>query len=294
MISIEVGKNAGFCGGVNLCVKRLEELTDKYNDLYCLGDIVHNPQVIEHFKNKGLNIVNNIDDVMGDKLVIRAHGAPKEVYDIANERNIKIYDLTCPKVLNIRKVVQKYINDDTFIVLVAQKNHAEAIGTISFCGNNSCIVENIDELNNLIVNLKDNNNIKDVVLISQTTFNEKFFLEYCEIIKKGLGSKINVIINNTICNATSIRQKEVESLAKNKDCMIIIGGRKSSNTKKLYDISLNVCDNTILIENVEELDIDQIKQYSSFGITAGASTPKETIEEVVKEIKELNKSKQVV
>lgn len=294
MINIEVGKKAGFCGGVSLCVKKLEELTDKYNNLYCLGDVVHNPQVIEHFKNKSLNIVDNINDVAGDKLVIRAHGAPKEIYDIAEDKNIKVYDLTCPKVLSIRKIVQKYINDDTFIVLIAQKNHPEAIGTISFCGNNSCIVENLKELNNFVDNIKADKNIKNIVLIAQTTFNEKLFLEYSESLKKEIGNDINIVINNTVCNATSVRQKEVELLAKNKDCMIIIGGKKSSNTKKLYDISLKFCDNTILIENVEELDIHKIKQYSNFGITAGASTPDDDIEKVVEKIKRLNKSKQVV
>ena len=286
---VEVGKNAGFCGGVNLCVKKLEELTDKYNDLYCLGDIVHNPDVIKHFKDKGLKIVESIDDAVGDKLVIRAHGASKEIYDIAEKRNIKIFDLTCPKVLHIRKIVKDYINDDTFIVLIAQKNHPEAIGTISFCGSNSIIVENESELNEFIDYIKSKNEIKNIVLISQTTFNERVFLDFCDIVKNNVNKDFDIIVKNTICNATSVRQKEVEMLAKNKECMIIIGGKKSSNTKKLYDISLKYCNNTILIESVNELDFKEIKQYSNIGVTAGASTPNNIIEDVVNKINVIDK-----
>lgn len=275
--NIEVGVNAGFCTGVELCVKKLEKLVEKHNDLYCLGEIVHNNEVINYFKDKGLIIVDSLDEVKSNNLVIRAHGTEKKNYQIASDRNINLFDLTCPKVLHIRTIVKDYLNEDTYIVLIAQHKHPETISTISFCGNNSKVVETEEELNELIPTIKKYNNI---VVIGQTTFNEEQFKKYGDIIKTKLDDK-NVIIKNTICNATSIRQLEVDKMSKVKECMIIIGGKHSSNTKKLYEISLKNCPNTYLIETIKELELDKIKKFNNIGIMAGASTPKKNIDEVV-------------
>ena len=171
-MKIEIGAHAGFCTGVELCIKKLDKLLKENKNLYCLGEVVHNKYVVESFKNKGLIVVDNIDEVKGNNLVIRAHGEPKETYELAKQRNINIYDLTCPKVLNIRTIVKDYINDDTFIILIAKKNHPEAIGTISFCGTNSNIVETKEDLENIIPKLKE---YKNIVIIAQSTFNEEVF-----------------------------------------------------------------------------------------------------------------------
>lgn len=280
--NIEVGVNAGFCTGVELCVKKLEKLVDEHKNLYCLGEIVHNNEVIKYFKDKGLIIVDSIDEVKSDNLVIRAHGTEKKNYEIAKNKNINLFDLTCPKVLHIRTIIKDYLNDDTYIVLIAQHKHPETISTISFCGNNSKVVETEEEINELITKI---NNYKNIVIIGQTTFNEEKFIKYSDIIKRELKDS-NVIVKNTICNATSIRQAEVDKLSKEKDCMIIIGGKHSSNTKKLYEISLKNCPNTYLIETKEELDLNKIKDFNNIGIMAGASTPKRSIEEVVILLKE--------
>ena len=272
---VEVGKTAGFCGGVSLCIKRLNEEIDINDVVYCLGEVVHNKDVVSDFEEKGVIFVDSLDDIPDGSIVaFRAHGVVKSIYEDAEKRGMRIVDLTCPKVFNIRNIVKPYL-DDAYIILIAQKTHPEALSTISFCGDNSCIVEDISDLD-----LSKMNNFSRVVVIAQTTFNEKKFLEYCDIIKNKFNGE--VIVNNTICNATHIRQEETRDMAKNKDTMIIIGGKNSSNTRKLYDISSEFCTNTLICENISDLDVSKV--FGNIGIMAGASTPKNVIDEVFKAV----------
>lgn len=278
MRNVTIGELAGFCGGVNLCITTLENKLDDYGTLYCIGDVVHNKDVVNNFSEKGLIVVDSLDDVPDNEIsVIRAHGAEKGLYEEAERRGINLIDLTCPKVLKIRELIENDINkDDRFIILFGEKAHPEAKSTFSFCGNNSAIIsddKDIDEVVDIC------SRFKNIIIISQTTFNEKKFLEYCDILKEKLG-KCNVEIRNTICNATHSRQLEVEEMAKNNDCMIIIGGLKSSNSNKLNDISKKYCENTFFIENINDLDIDKVIEFDNIGIMAGASTPKYVIDEV--------------
>ncbi len=282
--NIEIGKYAGFCGGVNLCIKTLSEELEKDNEnIYCLGELVHNKDVVNNFKNKGVIFVDSIDDVPDkSKLVIRAHGAEKHTYELAKAREMKVLDLTCPKVAKIKEDVKEYINEESYIILVAKKNHPEAKSTISFLGKNACVIENEDELKEIISKL---NGYKNIAIIAQTTFDEKTFLEYAEYIKENVGRNINVIVKNTICNATSIRQNETREMAKTKDAMIIVGGKNSSNTHKLYNIAKAECDATYWVETKDELDLTALNGKVNIGIMAGASTPKNVIEDVVQAIK---------
>ena len=287
MKNINVGKNAGFCGGVELCTTKLEKLLTEHKKLYCIGEVVHNKKVVDYFKNKGLLIVDSLDKVPNnEKMIIRAHGTTLETYNLLKNKNIQIYDLTCPKVLNIRNIIKDYINNDTYIIYIGTKNHPETFSTISFCGDNSSIIENKEDIDNIIIKCKTFNNI---LIIGQTTFSLEKYINYSEIIKKKLSKDKNIIIKNTICNATKIRQKEVEELSKKNDCMIIIGGYNSSNTRKLYEISKQYCKNSYLIEDKEEIDIDKIKKYNNIGIMAGASTPKSSIEGLVNLLKSIKK-----
>lgn len=272
---IEVGKTAGFCGGVSICIKRLNEEIDINDVVYCLGEVVHNKDVVSNFEEKGVIFVDSLDDIPDGSIVaFRAHGVVKSIYEDAKKRGMRIVDLTCPKVFNIRNIVKPYL-DDAYVILIAQKTHPEALSTISFCGDNSCIVEDISDLD-----LSKMKNFSRVVVIAQTTFNEKKFLEYCDIIKNKFNGE--VIVNNTICNATHIRQEETRDMAKNKDTMIIIGGKNSSNTRKLYDISSEFCTNTLICENISDLDFSKV--FGNIGIMAGASTPKNVIDEVFKAV----------
>ena len=277
---IEVGKTAGFCGGVSLCIKRLNEEIKKEEKIYCLGEVVHNSDVVNDFKNKGVIFVDSIDLVPDNRVVaFRAHGVIKSVYEEADRRGIKIIDLTCPKVFNIREIVKPYL-DDSFIILIAQKTHPEALSTISFCGDNSIIIEDESDIDLVLDKIKE---FSKVVIIAQTTFNEEKFLKYCDLIKEGYSSE--VIIKNTICNATHIRQEETREMSKKKDTMIIIGGKNSSNTRKLFDISSENCSNTLICENIKDLDLSLVK--GTIGIMAGASTPKNVIDDVVNSINKI-------
>ncbi len=285
MVNIEIGKHAGFCGGVNLCIKTLEEkLANEKNVIYCLGELVHNKEVVNSFKEKGVIFVDKLEDVPNNaKLVIRAHGAEKHTYEVARNRGMDILDLTCPKVAKIKEDVKEYITDDSYIVLVAKKEHPEAKSTISFLGVNASIVEDENDLHEIIGKLSKYSN---VVIISQTTFDEKIFLSYAKFIEDNVDKNVNVIIKNTICNATSIRQEEIRTMAKEKELMLIVGGKNSSNTHKLYNIAKNECEETYWVETKDELELDIIKGKVNIGIMAGASTPKNVIDDVVQAIQE--------
>lgn len=278
-MEVIVGKLAGFCGGVINSVTKTEELLNDKNVMYCLGELVHNKQVVNRLVDNGLIIVDSIDDVPDNsELIIRAHGVSKLVYEEAMSRIIKLHDLTCPNVLKIHDKARKLVEDNYFIILIAQKSHPEAIGTISFCGKNSIILENEDDLKE-VINLVNDSAVKKIAVISQTTFSVNKFNSLVQILKDNL-SGFDIFVDNTICSATELRQKETDSISKEVDAMVIIGGKNSSNTKKLYELSLNNCDNVFIIETLDDL-VEDMSKYNKVGVMAGASTPKDSIEDVI-------------
>ena len=285
-MKVVVGKLAGFCGGVTNSVNKSIELLDKYKTMYCLGELVHNKQVVDDLESKGITFIVDINEVeTGSRVIIRAHGVPKEIYEVASNRNIELFDLTCPKVLKIHELAESLIEDNNIIVLVAQKDHPEAIGTISFCGNNSTIVENVED----VISLKEkyeSGNFNKIDVICQTTFSVDKFNKISDEINK---ISSNVAVHNTICMATSSRQKETKELSSIVDAMIIIGGANSSNTKKLYDIANEMNENTFIVQTVDEINDKDFSGYETIGVMAGASTPKKSIDDVVNYLRAVNK-----
>lgn len=257
-------------------------------------------------------------------VIIRAHGKPKSIYEKLKQNNLEILDLTCPNVLAIHKLVEEHILKGYYVFLIGQKDHPEIIGTYGFCDGKCTVIENEDEID-LAFNELIQKNMNKIFVVSQTTFSLEKFEKYVEIIKnkvnefKGNHRKkveqmeeidnqnyqlIELEIRNTICNATRIRQEETEKISKQVDSMIIIGGKNSSNTRKLYDIAKKNCENTVIIETYKELEeeslngtnsiqenndgkdvnkkfLEKIKISNKIGIMAGASTPQESIEEVI-------------
>lgn len=279
-MEIIIGKNAGFCFGVKNAVDNtIEELNDK-KEVYCLGELVHNKQVTNELISKGAIFINDIEEAK-NKAIIRAHGVSVDVYEKAKEMHIELKDLTCPKVLAIHKLAIKYGNENYYIFLVGQKTHPETIGTISFCGKNSSIIEDLEDVENEVEKFKKTN-LENAVVLAQTTISLEKFNNIVENLKKHIKS---ILVKNTICASTKLRQEETKEIAKKVECMIIVGGKHSSNTTKLYEISNEYCKNTFFVENSEELDIEKIKFFKSFGIMAGASTPQKSIDEVVDIIK---------
>lgn len=187
--------------------------------------------------------------------------------------------MTCPKVLAIHKIAEEYQKKGYFIILIGVENHPEVIGTISFCGEDKYLLTNEENIQEAIKKVKESHANK-VLIMAQTTFSLKRFEKISEEIKKSLENKYKVEIKNTICAATRLRQEETEKISKEVDYMIIIGGKNSSNTKKLYDIAKSNCENTILVETLKDLRVKEIKRFNKIGIMAGASTPQESIKEI--------------
>ncbi|MBR6821151.1 MAG: 4-hydroxy-3-methylbut-2-enyl diphosphate reductase [Bacilli bacterium] len=285
-MNIVVGKLAGFCGGVINSVSKTDKLLEDGIKTYCLGELVHNKQVVDKLKDKGLVFIDTLEEVEdGSRVIIRAHGVTKETYELAKKKNLDIIDLTCPNVLRIHEKAIKLVEDDFFIVLIAQKDHPEAIGTISFCGKDSVILEDKNGISE-VVRLFKNSGKNKLAVISQTTYSMLKFDELVEELKNQLNN-YEINIDNTICSATELRQKETSKLATEVDAMIIIGGKNSSNTKKLYDIASSKCKNTYIVETIDDLKED-MSVFDIVGVMAGASTPKESIDEVVDYLKSVN------
>lgn len=292
-MEIIVGKSSGFCYGVKRAVESAEKDASKVKEnIYCLGEIVHNSDVVNSLSQKGIIFVENIDEIPKDStVIIRAHGVTKSVYEKAKEKNIEIRDYTCPNVLKIHKIVQEYADKGYFIVLLGSRKHPENIGTVSYCGEHYFVVQDESQIY-LAVDEINRWNFNKVLVIAQTTFGIEDFAVFTEILSNELYRTVELVIENTICQTTEIRQKETEELSKLVDCMIIIGGKNSSNTHKLFDIAKSNCDKTICIENVRELQFSDLgikemdnKSDIRIGIMAGASTPRKSIDEVMEWLK---------
>ena len=280
-MEVILGKKAGFCQGVRNTVIKTKNNLEKKKRIYCLGQLVHNPEVIKKLEQKGLTIVQNIQDVPdGKELIIRAHGIPKKIYEEIEAKNIKLIDLTCPKVLNIHKKIEEYRDLGYYIIYIGEKTHPETVGSVSFAGDNSTIVHDLEDINVAVEDIirKD---IRNVTIFSQTTFSMEKFDDLVKIIKMKIPKDSNLEINKTICDATKLRQIETKEIAKQVELMIIIGGKKSSNTNKLYDIALKECSNVMFVETLEDLYINYIRRFKKVGVMAGASTPSDMIEKIV-------------
>ena len=281
-MEIILGKTAGFCYGVERAVTEAKEELELCKDIYCLGEIVHNKNVIEKLKKNGIKFIEDINDAKG-KIILRAHGVSKDMYDIIRQKDIELKDLTCPKVLKTHRIAEEYSKKGYFIILIGIKGHPESIGTLSFCGDNSYILQEKEEIPNLIEKVK-NLKLDNILIFAQTTYNSKKFDDISQILKENLKSK-NVEIQKTICGATEIRQRETIEISKKVDMMIIVGDKKSSNTNKLYDISKENCKKVIFVQCADELEIEDLSNIEKIGIMAGASTPREDIEEIIKKIR---------
>ena len=275
-MNVIIGKTSGFCNGVSYTVKTAEEAI-KNEKIYCLGEIVHNERVINDLEKNGMITIKNIDEAPNNsKVIIRAHGELKETYDKALQKNIDILDLTCGKIKAIRVKISKRV-DDHFIVIIGKKQHPESLGVLSFSGNNSLIIEDFEDIDKNI-EIINGSSMNKIYIVSQTTFNVDKYDKLVDYLKS-LTEK-DIIIDKTICDATSKRQNETKELSKKVNTMIIVGGRKSSNTKELELIAKEYCNNVLLVQNKDDINIENIIG-ENVGIMAGASTPNVVVDEIV-------------
>ncbi len=272
-----IGKNSGFCFGVKRAVEGLENDCKKYKKMKCLGEIVHNETVVKSLEDNGVTFIDDIYDTNNnDILAIRAHGVQEEIYKIAKEKNLDLKDYTCPKVAKIHEQIKEAQDDGYEIILIGKKDHPEIIGSKSYA-KNVYVIENIDEIDTLP-------NLDKVFSIVQTTFSVKKYNEIKDKLKLRYN---NIKFVDSICLSTQNRQKECADIASKVQFMIIIGGKNSSNTKKLYDVACLNCQNCIIIQDEYDKKIEECKKYDIIGIMSGASTPMNTIDKVVDKINSL-------
>ncbi len=285
---IILAETAGFCFGVDRAVNLVYSLVNDGKKVCTLGPIIHNAQLVGDLEQRGVKIIDSIDECPdGYTVVVRTHGVEKSVIDDIENKNIDYVDATCPFVKKIHRIVKKF--DSSVPVLVAgDVNHPEVIGIRSYCNGKSFVFKNDEELQKILQNDYNDKN-KKIICVSQTTFSLEEWKKCEKIIKKVC---TNCEIFDTICNATADRQNEAYEISKKSDAMIVIGGRHSSNTCKLRDVSSAHC-RSFLIETADELKSIDLSPYNVIGVTAGASTPSVIIKEVLKSMSEETKEKEV-
>ena len=286
-MEVKVAKTAGFCFGVQRAVDKVYELIDSCPDrLFTLGPIIHNEEVVNDLEKKGVRVASEEELKTlpeGSTVVIRSHGVGKKVYDQLEECGLSYVDVTCPFVLKIHRIVEKESKAGSHIVIIGDPDHPEVVGICGWCIGPYTVIRTKQDALDFVPPEG-----KNVCIVSQTTFNYNKFKDLVEILRKKRydNTVLNILnILNTICNATEERQREAKNIAGEVDTMLVIGGRHSSNTQKLFEICKEECGNTYYIQTPVDLDSEMFHRSSCVGITAGASTPKKIIEEVQEHVR---------
>lgn len=282
-MTVRVAESAGFCFGVDRAVQMVYHLLDEGRQVYTLGEIIHNPQMVNELRQRGVQIVDDPSQVPpGGTLVIRSHGVARAVQEQIGLRGLECADATCPFVRKIHKIVSRAGEEGRAVLIAGDEKHPEIEGVVGYCKQPPHVFGNAAELLDLLQKHPEFSSEK-LCVIAQTTFSLKEWGNCLQILKKVC---TNAAVFDTICNATVQRQSEASDLSQNSDLMLVIGGRHSSNTAKLRDVCAQHC-TTYLIENAGELPLQAVKKAVSIGITAGASTPASIIKEVLDTMTEI-------
>lgn len=270
-------KSAGFCFGVKRAVDTVYEQVEKQTgkQIYTYGPIIHNEEVVKDMEAHGVKVLRGEEELKGLEeglVIIRSHGVPKRICDLMDEKGIEYVDATCPFVKRIHKIVAEESKKGSRIIIIGNPDHPEVEGIRGWAGENVTVIKNAEEAEKF-----ENTTSERICIVSQTTFNYNKFKDIVEIIEK---KRYDILVLNTICNATQERQVEARRIASEVDAMIVVGGKTSSNTQKLYEICQKECKNTYYIQTLGDLDPECVSSVRSVGITAGASTPNHIIEEV--------------
>ena len=287
MKNVVLAKSAGFCFGVKRAVNMVYEEIEKSVEsgentpIYTYGPIIHNDEVVKDFASKGVTLVKELKELANlpkGKIIVRSHGISRAEYEEMEQYGFTVVDATCPFVRKIHKLVDEHSKLGEYIIIIGNPKHPEVCGIRGWVnGEDVSIIESKEEAQNFTLNAD-----KKVCIVSQTTFNYNKFQDLVEIIcKKGY----DISVLNTICNATEERQTEARQIAKEVDAMIVIGDKHSSNTQKLFEICNTECEKTYYIQTSKDMDYQLLKSINNVGITAGASTPNNIIEEVSKNVR---------
>lgn len=277
-MQVELAKSAGFCFGVQRAVdtvyKQIEE--NSAEKIYTYGPIIHNEEVIKDMEKKGVEVILSEEELKQIKsgiVIIRSHGVPKRICDLLDENKVRYVDATCPFVKKIHRIVEEKSRDGYHIVIIGNREHPEVMGIEGWAQGPATIIQTEEEARAFELASES----EKVCVVAQTTFNYNKFKDLVEIISE---KRYDIIVLNTICNATKERQEEAYDIAKRVDAMIVIGDKRSSNTQKLFEICSNACADTYYIQTLGDLNMNQLRSVETVGITAGASTPNKIIEEV--------------
>lgn len=274
-MEVILAKSAGFCFGVKRAVEMVYQQIESGRKIYTYGPIIHNEAVVKDLEDKGVTVLNGteeLDEAAPGVVVIRSHGVDRSVYEAVGGFGHETVDATCPFVKKIHDIVRKQSGEGRTIVIIGNAQHPEVKAICGWCSTRCVVVESVQEAQQFTAQPDEK-----ICLVSQTTFNYNKFQELVEIFQK---KGYDIIVVNTICNATEERQTEAREIAQRVDVMIVIGGTHSSNSRKLYEICQKECENTYFIQTLEDLHLDLPESARTVGITAGASTPNNIIEEV--------------
>ena len=277
-MNVELAKTAGFCFGVKRAVDTVYEQVEKHQNekIFTYGPIIHNEEVIKDLRSHGVEVIQDEEElrtVDADVVVIRSHGVAKYIYDIMDERGIACVDATCPFVKKIHKIVAEESEKGSYVIIIGNSEHPEVEGIKGWAGDQVSVIQTPEDAERFELVRKE----QKVCIVAQTTFNYNKFKELVEIISK---KRYDIVVLNTICNATKERQTEARQIAARVDAMVVIGDKRSSNTQKLFEICKEECLNTYYIQTLDDLNMNQLRSVETVGITAGASTPNNIIEEV--------------
>lgn len=285
-MKVKVAQTAGFCFGVQRAIDKVYSLIeDDVSPIYTLGPLIHNEGVVADLESKGVKVIDetDLDSIDNGTVVIRSHGVGKATYKKIEDRGLNYVDVTCPFVLKIHRIVEKQSLEGNHVIIIGDPVHPEVVGICGWCNGPYTVIKDKEDAMRFVP--PDG---KSLSIVSQTTFNFNKFKELVEILnEKRYDNSVLSIGNilNTICNATEERQKEAKNIAGEVDTMLVIGGRHSSNTQKLFEICKEECGNTYYIQTPVDLDSEMFNRSSYVGITAGASTPKKIIEEVQEHVR---------
>lgn len=281
-MNVTVARSAGFCFGVKRAVNLVYQEIEKHGRVYTYGPIIHNEEVIRDMQARGVRVITDLDELAAlpkGKIIIRSHGISRAEQERMNGFGFEVLDATCPFVGKIHRLVEEYSKKGYTIVIAGDPHHPEVEGILGWVASGGCAYTVLEPSDAEKLPIPEG---EKVCFVAQTTFNYKKFEDLVEIIRKK-GYDISVL--DTICNATEERQTEAREIAAHSDAMIVIGDRHSSNTQKLYEISKKECANTYYIQTSNDMDFRQIQSVNNVGITAGASTPNNIIEEVSKNVR---------
>jgi 4-hydroxy-3-methylbut-2-enyl diphosphate reductase len=277
-MKILIAKTAGFCFGVKRAINIAIDCNDESGNIYTLGPIIHNPQVVKKLEESS-NVTSreNIDDMPSGTVILRSHGVKAQEIDKARDKGLNVVDATCPFVKKTQDYVKSLSDEGYTVIVVGEKEHPEVQGIVSYGKSDIIVAVNVDDLKGLVRN-------KRIGIVAQTTQSQKnlqAIVAYCVV------RALEIKVINTICNATSVRQSESIDIAKASDCVIVVGGKNSANTGRLVELSRAIQPNTHHIEVAEEIDPRWLDNTEKVGVTAGASTPDWIILEVIERLQKL-------